>query len=304
MMRMRTMARSSTSTTTTTMKENIATLAKRAAEEEVWEVRPCGMLVQKRDPDTEPAAAAAAAPVPTIRVRVKYESACYEIYVSSQASFGDLKKLVAEQTGLHPQDQKIVFKDRERDSREYLDTAGVKDRAKLALSADPVAHARRVLEMRRAAKAEKAAKSVSAVGSEVDKLSAKVSALETIVSKGKKVADKDILDLTEQLMNLLLRLDGIVIEGDVKIQKGKQVRRVQKYVETLDVLKVKNAKIVTTLTNPHQQQQQQPPQSAVVTAREWEVFDSLFGPSTSSAESTATHHHHRLHCFLHTNPKV
>ncbi|KAJ6797353.1 Uncharacterized protein M6B38_216745 [Iris pallida] len=272
-----------------TTKESAAKLAKSVVEEEVWEVRPGGMLVQKRDPDAEPAVAAAAAPVPTIRVKVKYESVYHEIYLSSQASFGELKKLLAERTGLHQQDQKIVFKDRERDSREYLDTAGVKDRSKLALSADPVAHARRVLEMRRAARAEKAAKSVSTVGSEVDRISVKVSALDTIVSKGKKVADKDILDLTEQLMNLLLRLDGIAAEGDANLQRAKQVKRVQKYVETLDELKVKNAKTATTLVHVQQPQPPPPPpQSSAVVTTDWEVFDSLFGPSTSSAASTAT----------------
>lgn len=49
-----------------------------------WEVRPCGMLVQKRSPDSS----AAGPPAPTIRVRVKYGSAHHEIYLSSQASFG------------------------------------------------------------------------------------------------------------------------------------------------------------------------------------------------------------------------
>lgn len=52
---------------------------------DVWEVRPCGMLVQKRNPEGE----SASAPAPTIRVRVKYGSACHEIYISSQASFGE-----------------------------------------------------------------------------------------------------------------------------------------------------------------------------------------------------------------------
>lgn len=56
-----------------------------ATEEEVWEVRPGGMLVQKRTPDSD---APVGAPVPAIRVKVKYAGVYHEVYISSQASFG------------------------------------------------------------------------------------------------------------------------------------------------------------------------------------------------------------------------
>lgn len=49
-----------------------------------WELRPGGMLVQKRNADADQNSA----PAPTIRVRVKYGSTYHEIYISSQASFG------------------------------------------------------------------------------------------------------------------------------------------------------------------------------------------------------------------------
>lgn len=49
-----------------------------------WELRPGGMLVQKRsDSDHN------SIPPPTIRVRVKYGSIYHEINISSQASFGN-----------------------------------------------------------------------------------------------------------------------------------------------------------------------------------------------------------------------
>lgn len=57
--------------------------------EEVWEVRPGGMLVQKRGgglSDDEPSPNVK--PVPTIRVKVKYAGVTHEIYISSEASFG------------------------------------------------------------------------------------------------------------------------------------------------------------------------------------------------------------------------
>lgn len=44
-----------------------------------------------------------------------------------------------------------------------------------------------------------------------------------MISNGKKAADKDLLSLTEQLMTQLIRLDGIVADGDIKLQRGMQV---------------------------------------------------------------------------------
>lgn len=48
-----------------------------------WEMRPGGMLVQKRTDSDK-----TSVPAPTIRVRVKYGSVYHEIPISSQASFG------------------------------------------------------------------------------------------------------------------------------------------------------------------------------------------------------------------------
>lgn len=50
-----------------------------------------------------------------------------------------------------------------------------------------------------------------------------MSALETIITKGAKVAEQDVLKVIEQLMNQLLKLDGIMGDGDVKLQRKMQV---------------------------------------------------------------------------------
>ncbi|XP_008795378.2 BAG family molecular chaperone regulator 3-like [Phoenix dactylifera] len=236
-----------------------------------WEFRPGGMLVQKRDPDSASAAAAAAAPASTIRVRVKYGAAYHEIYLSSQSTFGELKKLLSERTGLHPQDQKVMYKDKERDSSAYLDISGVKDGSKLVVVDDPARRAKRLLEMRHQAKIDKASKSMSQITLEVDKLTSQVSELEVIITKGGKVAEKDVLDLIELLMIQLVKLDGIIADGELKHQKRMQERRVQKYVEKLDVLKAKNAMLKTT--------------KSVVTTK-WETFDSGFLPTTPAAATS------------------
>jgi hypothetical protein len=87
---------------------------------------------------------------------------------------GELKKLVAAKTGLHPDDQKVLYKNRERDSKAFLDMAGVKDRSKVVVVEDPEARARRLIEERRNGQLEKAGKAVAAVAAEVDKLAPKV----------------------------------------------------------------------------------------------------------------------------------
>ncbi|WVZ91790.1 hypothetical protein U9M48_037916 [Paspalum notatum var. saurae] len=278
-------------------------------QEEVWEVRPGGMLVQKRSPDAEPPPGGA--PVPTIRVKVKFGGVYHEVYVNSQASFGELKKLLADKTGLHPDDQKVVYKDRERDSKAFLDVAGVKDRSKMVLLEDPAAKAKRLLEERRNSKAQRAAKAVARVGIDVDKLATKVSALEAIVGKGGKVVDADVVALTEALMTELVKLDAIAaVDGEVREQRRAQEKRVQKLVETLDAIRAKNSKLKARpphlpprppAASHHQQQQQrrqfQPPAPTTATAPQpqtqtasWETFDLLSSvsvPSTSAAPVTS-----------------
>lgn len=87
---------------------------------------------------------------------------------------GELKKMLVGPTGLHHQDQKLIFKDKERDSKAFLDIAGVKDRSKIVLVEDPISQEKRFLEMRRNAKMEKASKSISEISLEVDRLAGRV----------------------------------------------------------------------------------------------------------------------------------
>ncbi|KAJ8500166.1 hypothetical protein OPV22_010718 [Ensete ventricosum] len=290
--------------------------AEKAAE---WEVRPCGMLVQKRGADAD----ATATPVPTIRVKVKHGSVYHEIYVSSQATFGELKKALSAKTGLHPLDMKLLYKDKERESTAFLDTAGVKDKSKVVLEEDPTAQAKRLLEMRKTDKMEKAAKSIAAISLEVDRLASKVSALEAIVNRGGRVVEHDVTNLIESLMNELIQLDAVVADGDVKLQRRMQIKRVQKYVETLDAVKIKNAmpraKVQPSKEQTQQRRDVQPPQHPiqqqkresqptqkpyqqqnhlqqprVVVTTKWETFDSLFMPSTSTSTAASSAPHARF----------
>ncbi|CAN0902685.1 BAG family molecular chaperone regulator 1 [Linum grandiflorum] len=283
-----------------------------------WELRPGGMLVQKRNPDSDHRSI----PPPTIRVRVKYGSITHEISISSQSTFGELKKMLTGPTGLNHQDQKLFYKDKERDSKAFLDITGVKDKSRVVLIEDPMSQERRYVEMRKNAKLEKASKSISEISLEVDRLAGRVSALELVIGKGGKVAEKDVLGLIELLMNELLKLDGIMGDGDVKLQRKMQVKRVQKYVETLDMLKVKNSmpngtqkqhqtrqanghnRLAPIEEHPppppqqqqqhehhHRQQHQQPARHSnsgpVVVTTQWETFDSTPPPPSIGTSTMA-----------------
>ncbi|KAL5552145.1 hypothetical protein UlMin_002321 [Ulmus minor] len=201
------------------------------------EVRPGGLLVQKRNSDMNPSSVF----VPTIRVRVKYGSTYHNICISSQASFGDLKKKLAGPTGLNHQDQKLIFKNKERDSKSFLDIAGVKDGSKMVMEEDIVNREKRFLENFRIAVEEKASKSLANINLEVDKLQGKVTAMEATICRGGKVAEINVDNLIEILMSKLIALDGIVADGELKQQRRTQVIRVQKCIETLDVVKLQSS---------------------------------------------------------------
>ena len=112
---------------------------------------------------------------------------------------GELKKMLSGPTGLHHQDQKLLYKDKERDSNAFLDMAGVKDRSKIVVMEDPISQEKRYLEMRRNAKMEKASKSISEISLEVDRLA------------GQVLYDRRVSFLTVLYMNLKMELWKCVV---------------------------------------------------------------------------------------------
>ncbi|XP_010483940.1 PREDICTED: BAG family molecular chaperone regulator 2-like isoform X4 [Camelina sativa] len=274
------------------MKMQIGTTATTPGDGEL-ELRPGGMVVQKRTDQISN--------VPrVIRVRVKYGSVHHEISINSQSSFGELKKKLSGATGVHHQDMKIIYKDKERDPKMFLDLSGVKDRSKLVLKDDPISQEKRLLELRKISLHDKSTRAFSDITFQVQKLAGQLSAFDTVIGKGGNVEEKNLENLMDMLMNQLVKLDSISGDGDFKLKKKIQEERLQKYVEVLDLLKIKNS------TQPQPQMQPKPqtqPQykkqglltfdeqvprkpiasssspSVIITTR-WETFDSH---STSAA---------------------
>ncbi|GMH19737.1 hypothetical protein Nepgr_021578 [Nepenthes gracilis] len=202
---------------------------------------------------------------PMIRVKVSSVSSHFDIKVPSQSTFGYLKKVLALQSGLEPQEQRLFFRGREKGDADVLHTAGVKDLSKLLLMEHSVSKERKMEELRKKNEILKACEAVGEVRAEVDKLSAKVSAIQASVDGGIKVNEKDFIVSTELLMVQLLKLDSIEAKGEAKIQRKNEVSRVQSYVDTLDELKARNSNLFGNYSN------------AVVVTTQWETFDSGAG---------------------------
>ncbi|MED6120378.1 hypothetical protein PIB30_020392 [Stylosanthes scabra] len=234
-------------------------------EETEWEMRPGGMLVQKRSDNRDDAP-----PPKKLRLRVAYDGLRHEICVSCMSSFLQVKKVLSMETGLQVDEQRLLYRGRERENGEYLDMCGVKDRSKLVLIEEPSSIQRRFTQMRRNAKIHTATRAVIDLTLQLDHLQQQVSSIEKSISNGVKVPEVQISTLIEMLMRQAIKLESISTEGDVSAQKNVQGKRVQKCVETLDALKICNARIKRVVVTTNWETFEHPHSS---TKSHWEIFD-------------------------------
>lgn len=224
-----------------------------------WEQRPRGMLVQNRKDGAD-------STTPLIKIKVFHDSYKHDVTVPAQSTFGELKRVLVQETGLAPEDQRLLFRGKEKDDDECLHMAGVKDTSKVVLLQDPASRERKLEQMQLHQELVKACEAVGIVKVEVDRLVEKVNTVESSVHMGTKVADQEFVVLTELFMRLLLKLDGIEADGEAKMLRRTEVRRVQHYVEMLDALKVRNSNSNATLITT-----------------EWHTFDSGVGSLNAPA---------------------
>ncbi|XP_031396905.1 BAG family molecular chaperone regulator 4 isoform X2 [Punica granatum] len=180
-----------------------------------WEMRPCGMLVQRREDGTEVGSGTG----PIIRINVSYGSSHHEIFLPAHSTFGEMKAMLAPKCGLEPKEQRLFFRGKEKEDDENLDVAGLKENSKVLLLEDQASKERKLEKLKRDEEMSKACEAVADVRAEVDKLSERVAALEVAVHGGTKVSDKEFEISTELLMRQLLQLDGIEAEGEARVQR-------------------------------------------------------------------------------------
>uniref|UniRef100_A0A2P2K6X6 Uncharacterized protein MANES_09G108800 n=1 Tax=Rhizophora mucronata TaxID=61149 RepID=A0A2P2K6X6_RHIMU len=222
---------------------------------------------------------------------------------------GYVKKILEQKTGLEPERQKILFRGQEKEDGEYLHEAGVKENSKLLVLEDAIRKEKKFEQMKdgeemlkggfkeneemkngansgnegqsdvennERAEMSEAFQAIAVVRTEVDKLAERVAALEAVVNGGTRVAEDEFTVSSELLMRQLLKLDSIEAEGEARVQRKAEVRRVQSFHEILDNLKARNSKPFSNGDN------------SVTVTTNWETFDSGMGsltppPPTSSS---------------------
>lgn len=85
-----------------------------------------------------------------------------------------MKKLLAQETGIEPEDQRLFFRGREKDDAETLLMAGLKDHSKLWLTERLASKEKKMEEARKKDEISKACAAIAEVRVEVDKLSQRV----------------------------------------------------------------------------------------------------------------------------------
>ncbi|ESW12222.1 hypothetical protein PHAVU_008G095000 [Phaseolus vulgaris] len=209
-----------------------------------WEMRPGGMFVQRRAATEDNGANHHNNNV--MMITVAHASSHHHLFLPTNSTFWDVKKLLANKTGLLPEEQQLFFGGKEKDNEENLYIEGVMDNSKLLLLENAASEEWKLEEIRKHKDMLKAFEAVAEVKAEVDELAERVFVLEVAADGGTRVSDKEFLMCTELLMRQLLKLDGIQAEGEAKLQRKAEVRRVQNFVDTLDALKAKNSNPLPT----------------------------------------------------------
>ncbi|XP_020210689.1 BAG family molecular chaperone regulator 2 [Cajanus cajan] len=107
-----------------------------------WELRPGGMLVQKRESNQGVGEG-------MITIRVSTVSQWHDISVDATSTFGELKMILSLVTSLEPREQRLLFKGKEREDNEFLHMVGVRDKDKVLLLEDPAIKEKKLLGMAR-----------------------------------------------------------------------------------------------------------------------------------------------------------
>lgn len=225
-----------------------------------WELRPGGMIVQKRH--------IGSGSDRFITIKISHGSCHHLLTVDAHSTFGHLKRLLRQKTGLEPREQRLLFRGKEKENDECLHMAGVNDMSKVVLMEDPASKERKLEINKRITTA--VGDALAEITAEVDKLFQKVAAVEGAVNGGRTVEEKEVNGLIDMLMMQLLKLDAIEIDGDAKLVRT-QVVRVQNYVDRLD--NVKNIRKSNGLRIECGFGTLIPPITSTKITHDWELFD-------------------------------
>ncbi|KAI3474947.1 hypothetical protein Pfo_030258 [Paulownia fortunei] len=84
-----------------------------------------------------------------ITIRVSTVSKWHDISIQATSTFGELKMLLSLLTNLEPQEQRLLFKGKEREDHEHLHMVGVREKDKVLMLEDPAIKERKLLGLTR-----------------------------------------------------------------------------------------------------------------------------------------------------------
>ncbi|KAI3501017.1 hypothetical protein L1887_36847 [Cichorium endivia] len=111
----------------------------RGMSEVKWELRPGGMLVQRRE------VGGGSVTEGVIIVRVTTVSQWHYISIQATSTFGELKGMLSSMTSLEAKEQRLLFKGKEREDGEHLHMVGVRHNDKILLLQDPAIQEKKLL---------------------------------------------------------------------------------------------------------------------------------------------------------------
>uniref|UniRef100_A0A1D1Z574 BAG family molecular chaperone regulator 2 n=1 Tax=Anthurium amnicola TaxID=1678845 RepID=A0A1D1Z574_9ARAE len=107
-----------------------------------WELRPGGMLVQKREDGV-------GAGGEVITVRVCAGSQWHDVSIDATSTFGELKVVLSMVTGMEARAQRLLFRGKEREDTDHLHMVGVGEMDKVLLLEDPATKERKLHALRK-----------------------------------------------------------------------------------------------------------------------------------------------------------
>ncbi|KAJ6778084.1 BAG FAMILY MOLECULAR CHAPERONE REGULATOR 4 [Salix koriyanagi] len=246
-----------------------------------------------------------------IKINVSHGPSHHELHVPAHCTFGHVKKVIEQQTGLESEKQRILFRGKEKEDGENLQEAGVRDDSKILVLEDVVRKEMKEGEdTSKAAMQEnveevkgndkemlKALRAIDETRKEIDKLAERVGALEVVVSGGTQVSEKEFVVFSEFLMRQLLKLDAIEAEGEARMQRKAEGSCSGKVVLAMDE-RDRDDNVELLLCSPQQVRRVQNfhdildnlkarnskplgnSGNAVSVTTEWETFDSELGSSS------------------------
>ncbi|GER55782.1 BCL-2-associated athanogene 2 [Striga asiatica] len=116
-----------------------------------------------------------------LNIKVAHGPDEHDVALPPNSTFGDLKSIIVRKIGLNPETHKLLFRGKEKEDDESLQTAGVKDNAKVLLVEEVSSDQKIPDEVKETNVVSRGVEAVAKVREEVDKLADQVRRVQSLV---------------------------------------------------------------------------------------------------------------------------